>query len=241
MNYAVDLHLHTVLSPCSDRDMTPNNIVNMALLKGLDFIAITDHNSAENIKAVCKCAEGSGLIVVPGMEIETSEEVHLICLFPDTGRALSVQSKIYASLPSVANREDIYGSQLIMNESDKVTGDMKQLLLTASHLNAEEISRLIRESGGVVIPAHIDRQSYSILSNLGSIPSDLEISCLELSKNCNQPVYMAEHPELAGFKLIRSSDAHSLGDMLERETFLELEERSIGCLLKKLGGSIILL
>lgn len=238
MKFAVDLHIHSVLSPCSDSDMTPNNIVNMALLKGLDFIAITDHNSAENLKAVCKCAEGTGLIVVPGMEIETSEEIHLVCLFPDVGRALQMQSNIYASLPLISNREDIYGSQLVMDEYDTVTGDIKQLLLTASHLNTDEIFRLVGNAGGIAIPAHIDRQAFSMLSNLGSIPEHLGIRHLELSKSCSEAGFRAEHPELAEYRLLRSSDAHTLGDILEREMFFELEERSVECLLRKLGGNI---
>lgn len=234
MDFALDLHIHSVLSPCSDRDMTPNNIVNMAVLKGLDFIAVTDHNSAENVKAVCKCAEDTGLIVVPGMEVETSEEIHLVCLFPDARRALQVQERIYASLPLLENREDIFGSQLVMDECDTVTESVKQLLLTASRLNTDEVFGLVGEAGGVAIPAHIDRQSYSILSNLGSIPEHLDIRYLELSKNHCGSDFRTEHPELAGYRLLRSSDAHTLGDILEREMFFELEERSIKCLLKKL-------
>lgn len=231
MKFAVDLHIHSALSPCSDKDMTPNNIVNMAVLKGLDFIAVTDHNSAENLKAVCKCAESKGLIVVPGMEIETSEEIHLVCLFPDIGQALRVQESIYASLPSVENREDIFGSQLVMNEYDIVTRSIKQLLLTASRLNTGEIFTLVANAGGITIPAHIDRQAYSMLSNLGSIPENSGIIYMELSKSCSEADFRAAHPELVKYRLLKSSDAHTLGDMLEREMFFELEERSVECLL----------
>lgn len=234
MDFAVDLHMHSVLSPCSDRDMTPNNIVNMALLKGLDFIAVTDHNSAENLKAICKCAEGTGLIIVPGMEIETSEEIHLVCLFPDVGRGLQVQEAIYASLLQVENREDIFGSQLVIDEYDTVTGRIKQLLLTASRLNTDEIFSLVGNAGGVMIPAHVDREAYSMLSNLGSIPEHLGIRYLELSKGCSEVGFRAEHPELAGYRILRSSDAHTLGDILERKMFFELGEKSIESLLEKL-------
>jgi PHP family Zn ribbon phosphoesterase len=234
MEFAVDLHMHSVLSPCSDRDMTPNNIVNMAVLKGLDFIAVTDHNSAENLEAVCRCAEGKGLVVVPGMEVETSEEIHLLCLFPDRGRALQVQDAVYASLPPIENREDIFGSQQVMDENDLAAGKIKQLLLTASGMNTDEIFRLVGNAGGVAVPAHVDRQSYSMLSNLGSIPEHLGIKYLELSKYCGEAGFRAEHPELAAYKLLRSSDAHHLGDMLEREMFLELKEKSVECLLKEL-------
>lgn len=236
MNFAVDLHIHSALSPCSDNDMTPNNIVNMALLKGLDFIAVTDHNSAENLGAVLKCAEGAGLVAVPGMEIETSEEVHLVCLFPDVARALQVQGEIYGSLPPVANREDIFGSQLVMDEEDEVTGRVGQLLLTASAYSSDEIFRMVESAGGAVIPAHVDRQSYSMLSNLGSIPENMGIRWLEISKDCSEDDFRAEHPELSGYRFIKSSDAHHLGDILEREMFLDLPERSIDGLLGKLRG-----
>lgn len=234
MNFAVDLHIHSALSPCSDNDMTPNNIVNMALLKGLDFIAVTDHNSAENLGAVLSCAEGTGLTVVPGMEVETSEEVHLVCLFPDVASALQVQGEIYGSLPPVANREDIFGSQLVMNEKDEVAGKVGRFLLTASGYGADEIFTMVENIGGVVVPAHVDRQSYSMLSNLGSIPEGLGIRWLEVSKACDEAAFRAEHPELSGYAFVKSSDAHHLGDILERETFLDLPERSIDALLRKL-------
>lgn len=236
MEFAVDLHMHSALSPCSDKDMTPNNIVNMAVIKGLDFIAVTDHNSAENLEAVCRCAGGTGLIVVPGMEIETSEEIHLVCLFPDAAGALRVQDAIYASLPPFENREDIFGSQLVMDENDSVKGKIKRLLLAASRMNTDEIFALVENAGGVAIPAHVDRQSFSMLSNLGSIPEHLNIKYLELSKDCDQYSFRAEHPELSAYKLLRSSDAHALGGILERETFFELEEKSIECLLRELKG-----
>lgn len=239
MKYAADLHIHTALSPCSEKDMTPNNIVNMALLKQLDIIAITDHNTAENINAVCKCSEGRNIIVVPGMEIETAEEVHLIGLFPDIEKALYVQERIYESLPDIANRADIFGDQLVMDEEDNIKGSLKQMLLTAASLSTSEIFNLVFDVGGVVIPAHIDRNSYSMLSNLGIIPEELKISCLEISKMCNPAELVQQNSRLEKYRLIKSSDAHSLGDILERETFFNLTELSIECLLAELKQPVI--
>lgn len=234
MKYAADFHIHSALSPCSDNDMTPNNIVNMAVLKRLDIFAVTDHNSAENLYAVHRCAEGTGLLAVPGMEIMTAEEIHLVCLFPDVKSALEIQDKVYEALPPINNREDIFGQQLIMDENDNVTGTVDRLLITAAQLALEETVRMVENKGGVAIPAHIDRGSYSILSNLGTMPDKPEFKFLEISKDCNPFEYRASNPALDKYRLIRSSDAHNLGDILERETFIDLEELSIECLLKAL-------
>lgn len=234
MKYSYDLHIHSALSPCADEEMTPNNIVNMALLKELDIIAVTDHNSAENLAAVGKCAREAGIVFVPGMEIETSEEVHLLCYFPDVECALKVQEKVYASLPQMENREDIFGSQLIMDENDRVIGKLGRMLMTATSLSVEEVFNLVEKVGGVVVPAHIDRDSYSIISNLGFIPEGLNINCVEISKDCNADELLKRQPELAGYRRIQSSDAHYLGDIAEREVFIELEELSVKVIWKNL-------
>lgn len=234
MKYAVDLHIHSALSPCADKDMTPNNIVNMALLKELDIIAVCDHNSAGNAEAVCKCSAGRNLLAVPAMEIETSEEVHLVCLLPDAAAALRLQERIYAALPDKANREDIFGSQYIMDAEDNITGSLNKLLVTATSLSIQEVFGLAACLGGVVIPAHIDRSSYSVISNLGFIPEDLGINYVEFSKNCDTVEFLRKNPYLEKYKFIRSSDAHSLGDILEREVFIELDELSIECLFSEL-------
>ncbi|HEX2945036.1 MAG TPA: PHP domain-containing protein [Clostridia bacterium] len=234
MKYAVDLHIHSALSPCADKDMTPNNIVNMAKIKGLDVIALTDHNSCANLKAVSKCAERSGLVFVPGMELETSEEVHLICLFPDVAAAVEMQCIVYSALPHMANRDDIFGRQLIMDETDRVIAEESRMLLSATALTSEEAYSVVRRLGGAVIPAHVDRPSNSILANLGFIPEGLGLKYLELSKYCDRVHFGVVHPELGGYGTVISSDAHDLGSILERETFLELSELScdavIGCL-----------
>jgi PHP family Zn ribbon phosphoesterase len=236
MKYACDLHIHSALSPCADKDMTPNNIVNMAMLKGLDIIAVTDHNSTANLGAVARCAERAGLLLVPGIEVETAEEVHLVCLLPDMEKAIEMQGYIDAALLPMANREDIFGKQLILDEYDNVIGEEKRMLIAATSLTIDDVTRLARRLGGAVIPAHIDRPSYSILSNLGTIPDHFPARCLELSKKCDEAAFRASRPGLDGFRLIKSSDAHELGAILERESFLELPEKSIGAVLAALAG-----
>ncbi len=226
MKYAVDLHIHSALSACAEKDMTPNNIVNMAKIKGLDAIALTDHNSCANLKAVGTCAESSGLLLIPGMEVETSEEVHLICLMPDVEAAMELQRMVYSALPHIRNRGDIFGRQLIMDETDRIIAEESRMLLTAAALTAEEVNSVVRHLGGAVIPAHVDRPSNSILSNLGFIPKELCFKYLELSRYCDGAGFLTAHPELAGYGTIVSSDAHDLGCILERGSFLELDALS---------------
>lgn len=234
MKVAVDLHIHTALSPCADNDMTPNNIVNMAFLKGLDIIAVTDHNCVENYEVVAGCARSKGIVVVPGMEVETREEVHLVCLFPDLSAAKKMQQIIFDALPERENRAEIFGQQLIMDEEDNIVMEMKQLLVTAADISIDDVFTKVDELRGVVIPAHIDRESYSILSNLGLIPDYLDIKYIEISRMCNYEDLRQVHPYLDVYNHIKSSDAHYLWDMLERESFLELEEISPSGLIKAL-------
>lgn len=234
MNAAVDLHIHSALSPCGDEEMTPNNIVNMALLKELDIIAITDHNTAENFQAVSKCAAGRDILVVAGLEVESREEVHLLTLFPGIREALAMQEAVQAALPELENREEVFGAQLVMDENDNVIRMERRLLITASALSVEDVFNLARDLNGVMVPAHIDRGSYSIISNLGLIPEGLNLKYLEISRGCDARGFLNKNSFLRRYELLRSSDAHRLGDILERESFIRLEEVSAQCLIHTL-------
>ncbi len=231
MRYFYDLHLHSALSPCGDEDMTPNNIVNMALLKGLDIIALSDHNSAGNLRAVAKAA-GSRLLVIPAIEVESAEEVHIVCYFPSVDRAEQFSEELKAQLPPIENRPDIFGRQLYLNEQDEVTGEEHQLLVCASGLSIEQVFSLTANYGGASVPAHIDRSSSSILSNLGFIPPDLPVSALEITAKGRAEL----EQKYAGFRILTNSDAHYLEDIAEPEFSLDLEEKSIDCFLHYLWG-----
>jgi PHP family Zn ribbon phosphoesterase len=235
MKYAVDLHIHSALSPCADKDMTPNNIVNMAVLKGLDAIAVTDHNSAANLESISKCAKKKGLVFIPGMEVETSEEIHIVCLMPDPESMSMLHDAVQQALPRIDNRPDIFGRQLILDENDNQVGEEPRMLLTAANLTTDEVFRLVKELNGVAVPAHVDRSSYSILSNLGLVPEELDIRYLEISRDCDSAGFRLTHPELDRYHLVRSSDAHYLGDILERENMLELDELSPVAIIRKLA------
>ncbi len=231
MRYFYDLHLHSALSPCGDEDMTPNNIVNMALLKGLDIIALSDHNSAGNLRAVAKAA-GSRLLVIPAIEVESAEEVHIVCYFPSVDRAEQFSEELKAQLPPIENRPDIFGRQLYLNEKDEVMGEEHQLLVCASGLSIEQVFSLTSNYGGASVPAHIDRSSSSILSNLGFIPPDLPVSALEITAKGRAEL----EQKYAGFRILTNSDAHYLEDIAEPEFSLDLEEKSIDCFLHYLWG-----
>ncbi len=230
MNFYYDLHIHSALSPCGDIDMTPNNIVNMSVLKGLDFIAVTDHNSILNLPAIMECAQNTSLTVIPGMEIETSEEVHILSLFPSIDDAFKAYETVKNNSMNIKNKPEIFGHQAIMNSEDVIVDFESTLLVTATKLSIEQVKKLIECNNGVAIPAHIDRNSYSIISNLGTIP-DIGFKTIELSKTADITQY-----NNLGFNIIINSDAHYLEDIFEPVNTINLEEKSAECLISHLKG-----
>lgn len=229
MKVFYDFHIHSALSPCADDDMTPNNIVNMAKLKGLDVIAITDHNSVKNAPAAMAAGESANLTVLAGMEIETAEEVHLVALFSTLESAKAAEDIIWKSLPPIQNRKDIFGNQIIMDENDDILKEVDRLLVTACSLSIDEVFNMVKGLGGIVFPAHVDRSSYSILSNLGFIPKNLNVSFVEVSKNISDiNGYISGVSCLKDMKALRNSDAHTLGDISERENYIEIPCCDIG-------------
>ncbi len=227
MKCYVDLHIHSCLSPCADEDMTPNNIVNMSLIKGLDIIAITDHNSARNAEALVETGRQAGLIVVPGMELCTSEEIHILCYFKDTEKLNMFQNFVYENLPPVKNREDIFGTQIKMDSFDQEIGREDMFLAAASGIDSSTAVEYVRSLGGVAVPAHVDRQSFSMLMTLGAIPEEYSFKYLEYTSNCNTDEFIKKHPELSQYGILKSSDAHFLANILEPIFCLDLPEKSI--------------
>jgi len=234
MKIAIDLHIHSALSPCADDDMTPNNIVNMAILKGLDAIAITDHNSCDNVQAVMNVADGR-ILVLPGMEVQTKEDVHLLCYFEDIEGLLDFDACIRHFMPQVPNVPHLFGNQYIMDQNDQIIGERKELLLSSLDLSVEQVVQLVIQRGGVVVPAHIDRPSYSIISQLGFIPSNLGFNVLEFLKfDMNYTIYYQE------YKHIYSSDAHQLGQILEREMLIDIYNVSLTDIIQWLKGFTVI-
>ena len=224
-----DLHIHSALSPCGDEDMTPNNIVNMAKLKGLDIIAVTDHNACGNVRAVMEVA-GDDLMVLPGMEIESSEEVHILGYFPTIEAAEKMEELIIRNSTMVKNRPEIFGRQLYLNAVDEVVGEEERLLVMASGLTSKEIFYLVRELGGVPVPAHIDRTSYSMISNLGFLPPELSVGAVEIT-NGKRHEWEKEYREMT---ILTSSDAHYLGDIAEPMWHMDINDNFVSEILDKL-------
>jgi hypothetical protein len=223
-DFWADLHIHTALSPCAGDDMTPLGIIHKAEDLGIQLIAVTDHNSAENVPSLIKASIGSKVLVLPGMEMQTREEVHLICLFENIELALAWQEKVYAHLPQALNNERLFGPQWLLDSSDRQIGRLDRLLLTSASLSVEEAVEGVNRIGGICIPAHVDRPSYSLISNLGFIPQNLQIAALELSPKCRPASFRKLYPETGGLNVVISSDAHWLDGMGSPRTCFRLEE-----------------
>ncbi len=232
INY--DLHLHTALSPCALEEMTPNNLVNMSLISELDVVAVTDHNSCENAAAVMKVAEGTGLIVIPGLEVETMEEIHMLCLFETIGQAYQLQDEVYGHLPPRRNNAKIFGEQVILDDDDEEIGRVDRLLSFATGISIDQLVETVRIFGGVCIPAHIDRPSYSIISNLGMLPEHLSFPVLEISRFSKPLDYQEKYNS---HMIIQSSDAHELGFVGICDNKMDVAEKSIKAVLEVLRGN----
>ena len=229
-----DLHLHSCLSPCGDDDMTPANIVGMAAVKGLDVIALTDHNSCKNCPAAMKHGEDLGVIVIPGLELTTSEEVHVVCLFPTLEDALAFDRYVYEHLLPVRNKEHIFGKQQIMNENDEETGRVEYLLINATDISFDQVDALVSSYHGISYPAHLDKSTTSLISNLGFIPPESTFRCAEIHDLTKLHMLQKTNPYLKTCKIVSSSDAHYLWDMNEPNYQIFAESKSIKDILKAL-------
>lgn len=222
-----DLHLHSCLSPCGDDDMTPANIVGMAALKGLDVIALTDHNSCKNCPAAMHYGEEYGITVIPGMELTTAEEVHVVCLFPTLEDAMSFDTYIYDHILPIKNREEIFGKQLIMDKNDQVTGHVDRLLISATDISFDQTFQLVESYHGIAYPAHIDKSTTSLLSNLGFVPPDSTFTCAEIHTFEHLHRIQKDHPYFLHCNMISSSDAHYLEDIHEPYYQIHVKSREI--------------
>jgi Predicted metal-dependent phosphoesterases (PHP family) len=224
--YFYDFHLHSCLSPCGDNDMTPNNMVNMAVIAGCDIIAITDHNTCKNAAATVAIGEQNGILVIPGMELCTSEEAHVVCLFETVENALAFSEYVYENMPHIKNKAEVFGEQRVLDEQDELVEIEENLLIVSSFIDSGDISELVESYGGVAYPAHIDRDSFSIVASLGVLPEDANFSAIELTRACDYDDFLKIHPEIEGKSVIRSSDAHYLENMLGELSQIELPEKS---------------
>ena len=222
--YYYDLHIHSCLSPCGDNDMTPANIAGMAAVKGLQIVALTDHNTTANCPAFFRACKNYGIIPVAGMELTVSEDIHLLCLFRDLESAVKFGEEVDKHKINIKNRPDIFGHQFVMDHEDNVIREEENLLLNATMLSLEDGTKLVREFGGVCYPAHIDRTSNGAVAVLGAFPDWLSYTAYELSGSGVKADEEMKNPAIKKLKCVVSSDAHYLWDMSEAENYFFLDD-----------------
>ncbi len=229
--FNADLHIHTCLSPCTELDMSPQMILASAREKGIDIIGICDHNSSENSLAVMRAAAKTSIHVIPGLEVTSREEVHVLALFDNMDSALKFQEHVYENLPG-ENDEEAFGKQVIVNEREEVEGFSNKLLIGATTIPLEEVIRLIHSFGGLSIASHIDREAFSIIGQLGFIPEGLALDALEISPRLTFEEAVKAYPY--NYPITCSSDAHYPEDIGKGSTSFLLEEGSVAEIKKAL-------
>lgn len=222
MRYSYDLHIHSCLSPCADNDNTPNNIAGMAYLSGIKIVALTDHNSTKNCPAFFKAAERYGIIPVAGMELTTSEDIHLVCLFENLNSAMEFDEYIQNKRVLIKNRADIFGEQLILDAEDETIGCEEHLLSNATLISLDEAPETVGRFGGICYPAHIDRDANGIIAILGTVPPTPHFRCMEMRCADKIPEYKEKYA-LSDKLFIVDSDSHYLTDINETNNFFELD------------------
>lgn len=226
MNYQADMHIHSCLSPCAEWEMSPAGIAGKSREKGLDIIAICDHNSMENAEAVMRAGRKLGMTVLPGMEVCSKEEVHILAIFDDPDSAKAMQEYVYAHLPGT-NRPEFFGSQIIADENDEVLGENPRLLIGATTLGIHAIVEKTHQLGGLSIASHVDRPAFGLISQLGFIPPDLPLDGVEVSYRIPLGQARQRIAGIGNLPCITSSDAHLPDDIGRARTVFTMNAPSL--------------
>lgn len=224
--YRADLHVHTVLSPCGDLEMSPKNIVRQAVLKNIDILGITDHNSTYHTKLIYDLAKREGVEVYFGCEVCTAEEVHCLTFFESHVLCQSFQNFIDEHLSDVKNDPENFGYQVVVDEDENIVKQIDNLLISGLKASIEEVEKEVHRLNGIFIPAHIDRPYTSIISQLGFIPPNLEIDAVEISKRTRISDFVAKNAWVKKYTIIQNSDAHYPEDLGDTTTSLRMESTS---------------
>ena len=206
--------------------MTPNNIAGMAYLGNLDIVAITDHNSSKNCPAFFEAARNYGIVPIAGMELTTAEEIHVVCLFENLKTAMEFEKLVEPCRMQIPNKTSIYNEQLVMDKDDKVIEIMPNILSLATTITVEQAFEYVNNFNGVCYPAHIDRDSNSIISMLGSIPEHIPYTSFEFHDETKISEYLEKYPILKDKRIVINSDAHTLGMINEQYNFVELSGKN---------------
>ena len=218
-----DLHIHTVLSPCGDLEMTPAAIVCSARAAGVGIVGITDHNSTRQCAECRRIGEREGVFVLCGAEVTTREEAHVLVFVDGDENMAHLQAFLDENLTKIPNKPDFFGYQLVVNEQEEVLYEEDTLLISAIGKTVEQVEAFVHSLGGIFIPAHIDKPKDSLTSQLGFVPPHLNADALELSPRCDLEAFLAQHPYLKGKHFTRSSDAHYPDDLWRATIELDID------------------
>ncbi len=237
--FKADLHIHTVLSPCGDLEMSPVNVVNTAANKGLDIIGLTDHNTTRHCALVKELGSEKGIFVLTGTEVNSKEEIHSLAFFEEEEQLAEFQMYLDAWLPPVKNDPEKLGYQVQVNRNEEILYEEEKSLFGAIDQSVDQVEQKVHELNGIFIPAHVDRPRNSVYSQLGFFPDDLLADAVEISWASAPADYLKKHAELNRFKIIRSSDAHFPEDIARAISIFTLRNRSfseVKMALQGLGG-----
>lgn len=224
--FRADLHIHSVLSPCGSLDMSPVNIIREAVRRKIDILAMTDHNDTRHSRVLMELGSEAGILVIPGAEVNTAEEIHCLTLFETIDNAERFQEILAQNLSPVKNNPDYFGEQLIVDRDERIIAEEPLLLISSLNLTIYEVRDEVEKLGGMFIPAHIDRPYNSLISQMGFIPDDLGQTAFEISQRTKRDKFLLAHPEVAGIPLIHNSDAHSISMIGQATTEYLMEEAS---------------
>ena len=211
--FRCEFHIHTVLSPCASVEMIPPLIIQTAEEKGINLVAVTDHNAIANIRPVMEAARGSEIAVLPGLELQTREEIHSVCLFDSFEKITNFFSFILLNFPDIENNAEYFGEQFVVDKNGVFIKRESRLLITSCSLSLTEAWNIVNDYGGMLIPAHVNRFAFGLIPVLGFIPSDIQPEALEISRHLTVDKAIINFPQLRDFPLIRSGDAHMLDEI----------------------------
>lgn len=213
MPLLADFHNHSCLSPCGSLELSPRALVEIAAAKGIQVLALTDHNSSLNCPAFAALCLRAGIIPVFGLEATTQEEIHVLCLFTELDAALAFGDYAYRLITPFPNDPAKTGDQVYVDEEDNIQGELEYFLPSALDLSVEDIGGRAAEYGGAVIPAHVDRPAFSMTSQLGVVVPGpwAAIECVRLPPSA----------DTLSFPLTTSSDAHYPEHVARRPFWLD--------------------
>lgn len=242
--FNADLHIHTVLSPCGSLEMSPKTIVQTAVAKKIDIIGITDHNSTRQCRVVASEALKAGLTVFCGAEVTTKEEVHCLAFFENFEKLDEFQHFLDANIPDIKNNVDLFGYQVVVNEEEEIVYEEEKLLISAINRSIDQVEQEVHRLEGIFIPAHVNRAKFSLISQLGFIPTELKFDALELSKHMETNVFFKTFPYLQKATIIRSSDAHQpevIGSIFSRLAMESTDFNEFRMAIGKIGGREVII